>query len=174
MELYYFDVKINGSVYLQRRVISNLVSILHGCVAGLEHSPVGISFPYWQKHAVKAKASIGDVVRFSGEQAELLVLSRNTGLGTLAEDEAISIGKIQKIPSDTAFVAFRRDRAFEKYLKHDKSKIKYHLPYIEMKSSSNKQKYRLYIDMDAKANNYSSMQYTAFGFSKEGSVVPFF
>lgn len=160
--------------HVQRKIASILGSVLHGCVSGSEHSPVGISFPFWQKHVDRDKATLGHIVRFTGSKADLIVLSRNQAIYDLEESNMISIGAIKDIPADAALVKFRRNRAYEKHLKHDPKKIKFHLPYLTMKSLSNKQQYKIYVEMVTDGDMSNSGIYGNFGLSKDDSVAPLF
>lgn len=172
MSTHYIEIVVDHDQAFAQTIFSRIIGILHATFKEFGESPIGTSFPYWQNHTQPSGVSLGKVIRLFGSRPSLLYFSRNAQMDDIANIFEVKMSAILPTPEDVDHVAQIRDRKIERYKKNQWPISKY-LPYLKCQSKSNRKTFSLFVDMNMSDEKKEGL-YSTYGFSKEGSTVPYF
>jgi CRISPR-associated endonuclease Csy4 len=181
---YYIEIKLLKNPEFTFPFLMNTIFMkLHKILHDLKSTTAGVSFPNYD-------CTLGDVLRLHGDQEILNLLNPNLWIGTLKD--YCTISEIREVPESTQYrVVYRKQPTMShsklkrlvkrgsispqdvtKYLKlKEKNLLKG--PYLELKSNSNKNIHRRYIEQGALLQHPTSGEFDYFGLSKE-ATIPWF
>jgi CRISPR-associated endonuclease Csy4 len=190
---YYIDIKLlTDSEITLGFIWKKLYAQIHLALVEVRDEknlvPIGLSFPKYSNDRF-----LGDTLRiFSPTKEDLESLDLNRWIGRLLD--YLTISEIQKVPTSTEFVSFRRKQfktnierlarrqakrkgisykeALENYKNFNEEKKKTKLPYINVKSLSSNREMKIFIEKSIKSNPENGL-FSTYGLSKT-STVPWF
>jgi CRISPR-associated endonuclease Csy4 len=183
---YYIEIKILPDPEFSLALLMNaLYNKLHRALTKLNADDIGISFPRYDQKAMR----LGDLIRLHGSSDRLEALVTSGWLTGM--NDHVKVGTINQTPLHTKQVAYRRiqtkssterlikrrmkrhnlnlEEATELYLNSKPKPL--HFPYINLKSQSTGQIFKLFILQEEQEN--SSGLFNTYGLSK-GGTVPLF
>jgi CRISPR-associated endonuclease Csy4 len=182
---FYIDLILQGDEEIPIYFIRNKVFIkLHKALYDLKESSIGISFP-------KYNTKLGNVIRIHGQKLRLNALQRDNWLGGLIGYCDVSdilpipkkikghqtISRIRQNMSNAKLQRlFKRDSISNNDIEDYKVKMitqGLDNAYFELKSTSNKQLYRRYIQFGEMKTQAVKGEFDSFGLSKTATVPIF-
>ena len=181
---HYVDIKVLPDPEFKETVLLNaLFSKLHRALGQVAEGRVGVSFP-------EVKKILGDKVRLHGTQADLTKLMDTNWLQGLRD--YCHQSEIKKIPERVSYKTVRRVQAKSAQNKRKRSIAKgwiseaeaiesipdtqqkiLKLPFLQIKSLSNGNPMRIYVDHSKELENAVSGTFTSYGFSSS-ATIPWF
>jgi CRISPR-associated endonuclease Csy4 len=182
---FYIDLILQGDEEIPIYFIRNKVFIkLHKALYDLKESSIGISFP-------KYKTKLGNIIRIHGQNSSLNALQQDNWLGGLIGYCQVSdiLPIPEKIRGYQTISRIRQNMShakLQRLLKRDTIPTQDIKPYkikmitegldnayFELKSTSNKQLYRRYIQFGELNTQAVKGKFDSFGLSKTGTVPIF-
>ena len=180
----YIDITVLPDLELSEPVLMNHVfAKLHRVLGKNGGGQVGVSFPHHKK-------TLGDIVRLHGQRAVLESLANESWLQGL-RDYTVCSG-VQTVPQGAAFRTVRRSQVKSAYNKRKRSIKKgwltenealaripdsqqktINLPYLQMRSLSNRNMMRVYIEHGPVVEHPSTGGFSSYGLSRD-ATVPWF
>lgn len=179
---HYVNIQINDSLDFNTQVILNtLYAKLHKELVSLKGN-IGVSFPNFKKN-------LGNTLRIHGNEKELLQLMEQKWYGTL--HSYIRVSKILKIPEIVKYCVVSRvqsktsiERLYRRSLRNGKKTLPeievlldksfneklLRQPYIEIKSSSTQQRFKLFIQHHEPKKEPSFGTFSCYGLSQTASI----
>ncbi|MDF1876899.1 type I-F CRISPR-associated endoribonuclease Cas6/Csy4 [Sulfurimonas sp. SAG-AH-194-L11] len=181
---YFIDIKLMSSKEIQENILLNqLYTNFHKRLYDLKADNIGVSFPRY-------KLKLGDVFRIHGEQKDLECLQKQNWLGELSKFCLVNI--ITEIPNNTQYRIvsrvqttmsqsklrrlIKRGTIKEEEIKGYKAKLfqkSLDNPFVELRSMSNGERHRRFINFSTLVNNQVTGTFDTFGLSKK-ATVPWF
>ncbi|WGL59728.1 type I-F CRISPR-associated endoribonuclease Cas6/Csy4 [Pigmentibacter sp. JX0631] len=179
---FYVNIEITENLEFSSQVILNtLYTKLHIELVNLK-SNIGVSFPNYKK-------TLGNCLRIHGNEKDLMQLMENKWYGNL--HSYINVSKILKIPENVSYRIVSRvqsksslDRLYRRSLRNGKKTLeevqtllsnnledkllKY--PFIELKSYSTKQRFKLFIQHQEIKKVPTEGKFSCYGLSQFGTV----
>lgn len=179
---HYVNIEIYEDLEFNTQIILNaLYAKLHKELVNLKGN-IGVSFPNYKK-------TLGDNLRLHGNEKELLQLMENKWYGNL--HSYINVSKILKVPENVNYRVVSRiqsksslERLYRRSLRNGKKSIAetevllartleekfLKHPFIEMKSSSTQQKFKLFIHHQEIKKEPSLGTFSCYGLSQTGTI----
>ena len=186
---HYQDLKILADPEFPPSILMNaLFAKLHRVLVKLESKHTGVSFP----EVVQGKPFLGQVLRIHGSAELLKNLQGQNWLKGMRDH--LEVSEIQAIPADTKHCRVRRvqaksnvERLRRRYLKRhqgvSEEKVaelipnsiekRLNLPFIQMKSESTAQHFRLFIEHQPAQQHAVEGKFNSYGLSTE-ATIPWF
>ncbi|MGC3965602.1 MAG: type I-F CRISPR-associated endoribonuclease Cas6/Csy4 [Rhodocyclaceae bacterium] len=185
---HYIDIRVRPDPEIAvAHVLNALAERLHLALVGLQARDVGISFPRFRSD----RPSLGDLLRLHGTSAALNGLMANGWAATLAD--YVEIGSTTPVPAGAKHrVVARRqvcsnaERVRRRQMKRQgwsedqaRERIptsiekRLDLPYLNLRSRSTAQPYRLFIEHRPCQNEATRGDFNAFGLSVS-ATIPWF
>ena len=181
---YYIDIKVLPDPEFKETVLLNaLFSKLHRALGQVTEGRVGVSFP-------DCKKFLGDRIRLHGTQADLTKLMDANWLQGLRDYSHQT--EIKKIPDKVSYKIVRRIQAKSVHNKRKRSVAKgwlteteaiqkipdtqqkmLRLPFLQIKSLSNGNAMRIYVEHSKDLEGAVAGTFTSYGFSST-ATVPWF
>ena len=181
---FYTDIKVLPDPEFKETVLLNaLFSKLHRAIGQVAEGRVGVSFP-------EVKKVLGDKVRLHGTQADLIKLMDTNWLQGLRD--YCHQSEIKKIPEQVSYKTVRRVQAKSAHNKRKRSIAKgwiseaeaiqsipdtqqkiLKLPFLQIKSLSNGNSMRIYVEHSKELEDAVSGTFTSYGFSGV-ATIPWF
>jgi len=181
---HYIDITMNPDAEMRRNVLMNKVyTKLHKALFSLKATDIGISFP-------KCDTTLGRMLRIHGEKSRLFELQSTDWLGGLKG--YCHIEQVKRIPERVIYKIIsrkqpnmtqaklnrllKRGSVSSEMVKQYKAKMfknGLNNPYLELKSASNGNKYRLYVAFSDANDPSKHSKFDYFGLSKD-ATVPWF
>ena len=190
---YYIDITILPDPdFTAPFLMSTLFNKLHRALVELDSNRIGLSFPEIGKPVKKdeKKEPLGLIFRLHGEQQYLQGLMETAWLKGMSDH--IKKTAITKIPVPNKLIAVRRvqckssaNRMRRRWMKHtgktleqaiaqipDSAAKKITNPYLEVKSNSTQQRFKLFIKQ-TKSDEAIATEFNTYGFAKNGALPSF-
>lgn len=181
---HYIDIKVLPDPEFKSTVLlSALFSKLHRALGQVAEGRVGVSFP-------EVKKMLGEKIRLHGTQADLIKLMDTNWLQGLRDYSHQS--EIKKIPEKVSYKTVRRVQAKSAHNKRKRSVAKgwiseaeatqcipdtqqktLQLPFLQIKSLSNGNSMRIYIEHSKEFDKAVAGTFTSYGFSSV-ATIPWF
>jgi CRISPR-associated endonuclease Csy4 len=181
---HYLDIKVLPDPEFKETVLLNaLFSKLHRALGQVAEGRVGVSFP-------DCKKFLGDRVRLHGSQVDLIKLMDTNWLQGLRD--YCHQSEVKKIPDKVSYKVVRRVQAKSAHNKRKRSIAKgwiseaeahqcipdtqqkiLKLPFLQIKSLSNGNSMRIYVEHSKELGNEVSGTFTSYGFSST-ATIPWF
>ena len=181
---HYVDIKVLPDPEFKETVLlSALFSKLHRALGQVAEGRVGVSFP-------EVKALLGGKIRLHGSQADLTKLMDTNWLQGLRD--YCHQSEIKKIPEKVSYKTVRRVQAKSAHNKRKRSIAKgwiseaeaiqsipdtqqkvLSIPFLQIKSLSNGNPMRIYVEHSKSLENSVSGIFTSYGFSSV-ATIPWF
>ncbi|MGB0467053.1 MAG: type I-F CRISPR-associated endoribonuclease Cas6/Csy4 [Pontibacterium sp.] len=182
---FYIDLQVLPDPEFKETVLMNaLCAKLHRALFDRRKGDIGISFP-------KAGKSLGSLLRLHGQEAALTELSQTTWLRGL-RDYTESTGvhpvpagcdhyRVERVQVKSSAERLRRRSVKKGWLSEeearecivDSSEKKSNLPFLQLKSQSNGQMFRLFIRHSAVVSQPLDGEFSHYGLSKNATVPRF-
>ena len=182
---FYIDLILQEDDEIPIYFIRNKVfAKFHKALYELKETSIGISFP-------KYKTKLGNVIRLHGEKLNLNALQKNNWLGGLVGYCDVSdilpipektkrhrtISRVRQNMSNSKLQRLvKRETILDEKIKDYKTKMlstELDTPYLELKSTSNQQLYRRYIQFGKISAQKTEGKFDSFGLSKTATVPIF-
>lgn len=181
---YYFDITLNPSKEIRLNVLLNEVyTKLHESLFDLKASDIGVSFP-------RFNVLLGNIIRVHSSKEKLILLQSSNWLDILSK--YCKVSEVLKVPDQKQYRIVSRKQSnmtnakLKRLIKRatikqeDIKKYKIKMlqnglsnPYLELKSKSNGQKHRRYIQFSKLMDNNIDGDFDYFGLSKT-ATIPWF
>jgi len=169
-------------------LMNALFAKIHRAFVNLENTAIGISFPNMDI----SKPSLGNILRLHGNAENLLRLQEEDWQSGMRDH--LQIKAISPIPESTQHCRVKRvqikssaARLRKRYCSRhpgvtmkdaeelipDSTEKRLHLPYLQLKSKSTGQCFRLFLDHDTQLSQASSGEFNNYGLSNT-ATVPWF
>jgi len=180
----YIEIKLLQNPEFTLPILMNAIfTKLHKVLYDLNSTTIGVSFPNYN-------LTLGNILRLHGNEAQLNQMKTNSWIGTLSDYCVIS--SIKSVPENIQYrVVYRKQPTMShaklkrlinrgsingqdiiNYLKlKEKNILKG--PYLELKSNSNNNIHRRYIELGPLKENPTKGKFDFFGLSKE-ATIPWF
>ncbi|MDB2613919.1 type I-F CRISPR-associated endoribonuclease Cas6/Csy4 [Chlamydiales bacterium] len=182
---YYIDIQmLPCSEFLSSYLMNEVFSRLHNALVHFGQSEVGVSFPYVEEN-------LGDLLRLHGSQEALQRIMSNPWIGSMINYTKVS--SIKLVPANTSYRTIRRvqsksspERLLRRSVKkgwlteeeailklRDACEKNLSLPYINVKSQSTGQRFRLFVEHGPIIEKSNKGEFNAYGLS-QNATVPWF
>jgi CRISPR-associated endonuclease Csy4 len=191
---YYVEIKLQPDAEFSSPVLMNaLFSKLHKVLFDMQSNDIGVSFPDYGK-------ILGERVRIHGEESRLKALCVKDWIQRMRD--YCQVGPIQKAPEEISYRVFSRrqekmnssrlkrllarqekgkrgtrtnltEKSIEKYKQEMLVSKQNAMPYLELKSNSNGNVHRRYIQFGELSDTPVQGKFDTFGLSKT-ATVPWF
>jgi CRISPR-associated endonuclease Csy4 len=169
-------------------LINALFAKLHRALVALQSREIGVSFP----KVDKKRPHLGDILRLHGSEAALENLQKKNWLSGMRDH--VEVGEITPVPPDSSHCRIRRvqakssaERMRRRYRKRhedvterdveglipDSVEKRLDLPYLQLKSESTGQRFRLFLEHMPPKSHSSSGEFNTYGLSNE-ATIPWF
>ncbi len=180
----YIDIKLlPDPEFDEQQLMNALFSKLHRGIGAAAPSKIGVSFPAHGKR-------LGNHLRIHGALADITKLMEQTWLQGMKD--YCQISEVQNVPNDVKYRTVKRVQAKSAHNKRERSirkgwltpeealvripetqQRKLKQPFIQMKSLSNKNPMRVYIEHGSLRDTPSDGTFNAYGLSSE-ATIPWF
>ncbi len=185
---HYIDINLRPDPeFVAHHVLSALYAKLHRVLVQMGSDGIGVSFPCYDPVA----PHLGDRLRLHGSKDSLLALMRTPWLTSVHDH--VAVGPLSVVPAEVQYRAVRRvqaktssERLRRRLMRrHDISEQEasqripdnvgklLRLPFIQLKSLSTGQMFRLFIDQTLTTPQASKGSFSAYGLSRD-ATVPWF
>lgn len=144
MNRYFFEINIIGPHSLTSFAYTTIMTRIHGTMSQIDFSSVALSFPEWTPS--KDSSTLGRRLLVVCDNPDVLHdFSLVLKMEDLISDHIITVSGIHPVPSEAEDRIFYRDRAADRYYKEDRIAGRAQVPFVTIKSKSNKQRFILRI-----------------------------
>jgi len=183
---HYIDIRVNDYGEFSRFAVMNtLFDKFHKSLVDEKLSSVGVSFPKLEEET----RDLGAILRIHGDEASVIRVIGNRHM--LSVNDYISLSSVLRVPDNSSHRVVKRiqckgsnpDRLRRRAMKRhgismeeakiripDSSEKRLSLPFLTLQSSSNGNKFRLFVEHGELLDKPTGGEFTCYGLSQQASV----
>jgi CRISPR-associated endonuclease Csy4 len=190
MSDHYIDIQLRTDPEIPpHQVMAELYGRLHLRLAAMRSTDIGVSFPGYRR----SPAQLGSVLRVIGSASALSNLLGSNGAWLGAVGELVQIQAVQPVPATARYRTLRRVQAKSSPARLRRRQMKRHglsetealtqvpdsaaeyltLPFIQLRSASTGQNFRLFLALGEEQEDSRSGQFNSYGLSPN-NTLPWF